>query len=884
MLITKLASDKTTKIFGQSPTLIRFNGRGYVALKKDSAVAETNVVDQPVEPRETCRETKVASKTVGSMIDSQDNNHHEYILVVVATLAPDSDVRKNQKMALDLLRENGVPTQKLDASDPLNETKCSRLFALSGCKSFYPQFFHVVVMEKASGVGSPDNEAFDEHIIDFWGDWFYFDSVNKRKGGIATEFPHLISGAGPISSPQSEEVKTPDKPVSADSDVTEEAKSQDSCNILGLCGLILYTIIILAIPPLLMFGHSNDRPKLIAWIDRNKDNLIVPSGWVEEFNYAVLGKDGGTMDRFIANSSTMGSFWNNPLGDSEFFVDIFQTQEVLQEHHGNDGGSSLSTTKRMDPFDWFDGTKKSLDPQHDNFFRKVAHFFRNKKTDSTNENSNRLEEMISNFLGQRTEWSVDTGEKSLPSIISLLFNASAEVGRQLNETFGHVGLERFNLMQFLYYMEDEESRKIAVWKRRTHRYRSELQTEPAKQLYDGLYLSQLAYAPSCEEIYNRLQAFRGGLWALRNCTVEASVHQPAHFVVVRCLNPEKKMKDLIQGAWRGGFRPRQNVLSWLAGPSMYVNAPAQQLEMAIVVRGSKEIFDFLTDGMLVASDYQDGKAHDGILKSALWLEEAYQADLKNFWKKSKKEIHGKSGKKKMKLWLIGHSLGGGTAALATMQFRGQNYTRWLDAEALGFGTPSLVSPSISYQYKDYITTVINDADVVPRMSGRVMAKAWLKILAFNWTDSALNDYDQLIELMESDDNLMRTFFGSQTSRAWFDESKGRLRGWLQTWFDENLRPWLENLPAQATTDDISQQNEAELIPPGECVHFYRDGVTYQASFMNCSFFDELEIVRNAVDDHLIPPGYYRAILGLVRNQLNNPSWSFDDDILAIDYP
>ena len=850
-------------------------------------------------------------------MDEEGRHHHhpnrrkKFLLVLISARSLDADVSKNQQQALTVLEAYQVSHQVLDASDPQNKVTCRHLFAISGCSAFFPQFFLVgddsdeddaapLVREDGgnrSGGGSGDEDHDDndndkkkkidykDKAVEFWGDFFQFQSLHEANG-IVAEFGGMVP------------TTTKENATSEDEDATEKENTTRH-HIVNCIGLIVYTFVVLSIPLLLMFGHEDDRPKLAAWIKQREH--LVPSGWIEALG--GYGDDEDMDDLYFDDTSMMGSTWNNPLDDKALFNDIFLDKRQK-------GKMVKASVERKDPFDWFRGNSKSTDKEHDHFFRRVAHFFKNKKDVATTTNTSKsdggfkLEEMMTNFLAQVTESDIDSGPKeSLQQMISLLFNSSAEVGRQLNQTLGHVGLERFNLLQFLYYMDHDESRKHSVWKRRMHRYQPQLQTEAAKQLFDGLYLSQLAYAPSCDEIHQRLQTFRGGLWALRNCTVEALVNQPAHFVVVRRLNPAQNAKDLLQqpqGRKDGGaasfgtsFQRRRDSWSWLAGPSIFVTSEPQQLEVAIVIRGSKEIFDFLTDGLLVAADYRDGKAHDGILRSALWLEQAYRADLKRFWQKSKKYVQGKPGKQQMKLWLIGHSLGGGAAALAAMQFRGNGNrakttaNKWLDAEAVGFGTPSLLSPHLSYESKDYVTTVVNDADVVPRLSGAVMVKAWLNIVAFNWTDAALNDYDQLVELLEADDNLMSTFFGKEQNRKLFRESTGKIRTWLETWFDGNVAPWLEDLPLSLPSPQQqqgSEQGEVQLIPPGQCIHLYRDGVAYQGSYVNCSNFNELEIVRHAVDDHLIAEGYYKGILGFVRDQLKNVSWTFDCDLLEIDYP
>ena len=60
---------------------------------------------------------------------------------------------------------------------------------------------------------------------------------------------------------------------------------------------------------------------------------------------------------------------------------------------------------------------------------------------------------------------------------------------------------------------------------------------------------------------------------------------------------------------------------------------------------------------------------------------------------------------------MGHSLGAAAASIAAMELK--EHEEWMTVDALGFGCPSLLSKELSESAKDYITTVVADADVVP---------------------------------------------------------------------------------------------------------------------------------------------------------------------------
>ena len=73
-----------------------------------------------------------------------------------------------------------------------------------------------------------------------------------------------------------------------------------------------------------------------------------------------------------------------------------------------------------------------------------------------------------------------------------------------------------------------------------------------------------------------------------------------------------------------------------------------------------------------------------------------------------------SGRSKMKLTVLGHSLGAGAAAIACIEF---NDNDKIDAKCIGFGCPALLDAKQSEKWKDKIITVISDSDCVCRMSG-----------------------------------------------------------------------------------------------------------------------------------------------------------------------
>jgi Lipase (class 3) len=211
-----------------------------------------------------------------------------------------------------------------------------------------------------------------------------------------------------------------------------------------------------------------------------------------------------------------------------------------------------------------------------------------------------------------------------------------------------------------------------------------------------------------------------------------------------------------------------------------------------------------------------------------------------------------------RLLLPGNS--GGTAALASLEFNAHEDS--IEAHAMGFGTPAVLSRNLSESLLNTVTTVIHDADVVPRMSGVTLANAWIKILQYNWTDDALEDIHQLLPVLK--DNVVPPPIADLYCT---DERKDQIVDWFRSFLASQIQP-VNGLPLPS---------EPTLMPPGDCIHVYRDGLQWQGNYMPCYRFNEIEIVRSLVDDHLVVPGYYAGLLGFVRALRKDFDWKFDHD-------
>jgi hypothetical protein len=405
-----------------------------------------------------------------------------------------------------------------------------------------------------------------------------------------------------------------------------------------------------------------------------------------------------------------------------------------------------------------------------------------------------------------------------------------QVRAQLERKFSNIeGMDKIDATSFLYFLEAEDQKKNPSWKRRKHRFCNGLELDTVHALHDALYLAEVAYSDSVEEIQKGVESYKGGPYELVFATCEGKPREPAHFIAI------KKESSNTQQQKRSGFFGG-------SGGDSY-------LEVVLVVRGTKELSDMLSDALLEASEYRDGLAHDGIMKSGKFLVEKHLPVLNHLLEKSDRN--------KIKLTLIGHSLGAGAAAIACMEFNDQPT---IEATCIGFCCPALVNKSMSQEWKSKITTIVCDSDCVPRMSGATLANLLMDVLELDWKSNAKNDIAHLIDFLALKVPLLLP-----------TENKSSAMDWAVGKLEDKIPEKPRGL----------ERHELELFPPGKCIHFYRDGVGVSAAEVGCDFFNELDVSRTMVDDHYIHTGLHALFTQLMCMHKKDSKFQFRNDLMAL---
>lgn len=427
--------------------------------------------------------------------------------------------------------------------------------------------------------------------------------------------------------------------------------------------------------------------------------------------------------------------------------------------------------------------------------------------------------LVKEFLQRTTlfEQSTSFSAGNISEIIRVLKEAMVVAIEQMTQTFERVmdHVSPATTLALIYYLADQEAKHTPSWKRRQHRFYEKITAPVVVELHDALYLSQLSYVNSVDEFRSGLSKFKQGAWELAYGTTESLPSRPAHFLLIH-KNPAPWHDDYFS-----------SILPW-------ETLKDNELEVVLVVRGTKDLADIIADATLEMTEYRGGKAHGGILASGKALVDFYTPKLK--------ELLVHSERDKIKLFIVGHSLGAGAGAIAAIEF---NDIDFINVEAMGFGCPSLLSLELSESTKDYITTVVADADIVPRMSGASLVNAVMDIIDFDWTEAARDDLNFTL------------------GRAEEATPVANIKDMLPS--KETVLQWSEDF-FNYTRPEKQERLAVTLIPPGNCIHFFRDGVSFSGTHTPCEFFSSgVEFSRTLVEDHLVIPGYHRAFVAMMRD-------------------
>ena len=140
-------------------------------------------------------------------------------------------------------------------------------------------------------------------------------------------------------------------------------------------------------------------------------------------------------------------------------------------------------------------------------------------------------------------------------------------------------------------------------------------------------------------------------------------------------------------------------------PAYAIVANHSTKEIVLILRGTQEIHDILTDVKLRVKPFEGGLAHAGISEAAINITEKAAPTIL----KAKDELDDYD------VTITGHSLGAGCAVLTALLLR-RHYSVW--ATSVGFACPAIIDDTLmaEFEHQSWYVNVSNEYDVVSRFT------------------------------------------------------------------------------------------------------------------------------------------------------------------------
>ncbi|CAL5206915.1 unnamed protein product [Lathyrus oleraceus] len=313
------------------------------------------------------------------------------------------------------------------------------------------------------------------------------------------------------------------------------------------------------------------------------------------------------------------------------------------------------------------------------------------------------------------------------------------------------------------YSSDEEDSSDSKWKLELAWLTKAV--EPALQFCrwalptgDGIGNKPPPNNRSLMEIISFIKRSKIGIqdWSLSDLTIglyliylrQASTH-PFEDIKGIQISSESIVQDLIyhielaKGAYkdnpavlaRNSMLRESNIIKFVNNssvmrPAYYIGVDTRKKLVILGIRGTHALYDLITD-IVSSSDgevtFEGYSTHFGTAECARWFLHHEIGNIRKYLAKHEG----------YRLRLVGHSLGGAIASLLAIMIHRKS------AKELGFspdivsavayGTPPCVSKELTESCAGYVTTVVMQDDIIPRLSVASLTRLRNEILQTDWT-------------------------------------------------------------------------------------------------------------------------------------------------------
>ncbi|XP_026388038.1 sn1-specific diacylglycerol lipase beta-like [Papaver somniferum] len=193
-------------------------------------------------------------------------------------------------------------------------------------------------------------------------------------------------------------------------------------------------------------------------------------------------------------------------------------------------------------------------------------------------------------------------------------------------------------------------------------------------------------------------------------------------------------KENAAGLARNSMLRERNVLKFVNSssvmrPGYYIGIDIRNKLVILGIRGTHTVYDFITD-VISSSEkevtFEGFSSHFGTAEAARWFLCHEIATLRKCLEKHEG----------FRLRLVGHSLGGAAASLLAIMLRKKSQEELGFSPdivtAIGVGTPPCLSKELAESCASYVSTLVLQDDIVPRLSVASLQRLREEILQTDW--------------------------------------------------------------------------------------------------------------------------------------------------------
>lgn len=329
-------------------------------------------------------------------------------------------------------------------------------------------------------------------------------------------------------------------------------------------------------------------------------------------------------------------------------------------------------------------------------------------------------------------------------------------------------------------------------------------------------------------------------------------------------------KDNPTGLAKRSMLREQNVAKFVKDssvmrPGYYIGTDTRHKLVILGIRGTHTVYDLITD-IVSSSDrevtFEGYSTHFGTAEAARWFLDHEIGTIR----KCLERYEG------FKLRLVGHSLGGATASLLAVMLRKRSKEELGFSpdivSAVGIATPPCVSKELAEGCSSYVSTLVLQDDIIPRLSVASLGRLRNEILQTDWmTVLEQEDWRSVVDMVTNAKQVVTSV--QDTARKLADYAKFR---------SKNRNSEVSTKKEPSTNIATIKQDEAtmldettmpeELFVPGTLYFLKRDVDTGlgKRSRSRESYslwkrdpgehFDRIVLSNNLISDHKCDNHYY----------------------------